>query len=89
MSSFFGRSRTRTSNSAHRTGDTWRREGGLVVVLGIFWLVSLIRVVGALVRREDFGVEATLALMAAVAVPWLVRGSRGTGRRRPTLRRVR
>jgi hypothetical protein len=65
------------------------REGGLVVVLGIFWVVSLIRVVGALVRGEAFGVEASLAFIAVLGVPWLVWGSRGTGRRRPTLRRVR
>jgi hypothetical protein len=79
----------RTSTGTDRTDDTRKREGGLVVVLSIFWVVGLIRVVGALLRREVFGVEATLAFVALVGVPWLVWGSRGSERKRPTLRRVR
>jgi hypothetical protein len=44
----------------------------LLPVLALFWLVSVVRVVGALVRRETFGVEATLAMMAVVVVPCVV-----------------
>ena len=48
----------------------------LLVVLGLFWALSLVRVSGAMLRHEVFGTEATLALMAIVAIPWLVRGHR-------------
>jgi hypothetical protein len=48
-----------------RYGDT-----NLLAVLVVFWVASIARVVSALVRHEIFGAEATLALMAVVAVPW-------------------
>jgi hypothetical protein len=51
----------------------------LLVVAALFWSVSLVRVVGALLRHETFGAEATLALMAVIFTPWVVRRSkRGT-----------
>ena len=51
-----------------------RGEPELLVVLALFWVVSLVRVVGAIVRHEGFGAEATLALMAVLAIPWLTLG---------------
>ena len=44
-------------------------EGPVRVALAIFWLISLGRVVGAIIGHEVFGAEATLALMATVGVP--------------------
>ncbi len=40
--------------------------------LALLWVVSAVRVVGAIVRSEVFGAEATLALAAVVCVPWLL-----------------
>ena len=57
-------------------------ERELLVVLALFWVVSLVRVVGTVVRHEVFGAEATLALMAVLVIPWLTL-------RRSTQRRVR
>ena len=51
-------------------------ERELLVGLALFWVVSLIRVVGGVVRHEVFGAEATLALMAVLGLPWLVLGRR-------------
>jgi hypothetical protein len=39
-------------------------------VFVLVWVASLVRVVGALVRHEVFGTEATLALMTLVGVSW-------------------
>jgi hypothetical protein len=44
----------------------------LLVALALFWVVSLVRVVAALVHREAFDGEATLALMAVVGLPWVL-----------------
>ncbi len=38
-------------------------------MLGLFWLVSLGRVIAAVVRHEVFGPEASLAMLAVVLVP--------------------
>jgi hypothetical protein len=40
--------------------------------MAVFWLASVVRVVGALVRHEAFGAEETLALLAIFAVPFLL-----------------
>ena len=55
-----------------------QRWGGreLLVGFALFWAVSLVRVVGGVVRHEVFGAEATLALMAVFGIPWLVFGRR-------------
>ena len=47
-------------------------DGAVVTALALFWVVSLLRVVGGLIRHEVFGAEGTLALLAIVAVPRLV-----------------
>lgn len=41
----------------------------LLPAMALFWAISAVRVVGALLRHEVFGTEATLALMALVAIP--------------------
>lgn len=38
-------------------------------VLAIFWVASLIRVLYGLAAGQEFGVEATLAMFAVIAVP--------------------
>jgi hypothetical protein len=53
-----------------RRSWTWPDDPTLLGALGVFWAVSLIRVVAAIVRRETFDAEATLALMAVLALPW-------------------
>jgi hypothetical protein len=76
MSSFANRS-PHLSSLGDRLAAAWRSDGGLLIVLGLFWLVSVIRCVGGLLRHEVFGAEATLALMAIVGLPWLVAGRPG------------
>ena len=61
-----------------RDGRSKLADRDLLPVLALFWLVSVVRVVGALVRHETFGAEATLALVAAVVVPCVIH----LGRRR-------
>jgi hypothetical protein len=63
-----------------RLHDAARGEGPLLAFLAIFWLVSVGRVVGAIAVHETFGGEATLALVAALAMPWAT--WRGYQRRR-------
>jgi hypothetical protein len=46
-------------------------ERDLKVLLAVFWLISAVRAVGALVRHEVFGAEATMALVAVLVLPWL------------------
>lgn len=52
-----------------------RRDCGVDVDLlpaaALFWIVSVIRVAGGIVRHETFAAEATLALIIVVAIPWL------------------
>jgi hypothetical protein len=57
---------------AARRRWAWPDDPALIVALGLFWAVSLVRVVAAVVRRETFDGEATLALMAVVALPWVL-----------------
>jgi hypothetical protein len=45
-------------------------DGPLRVALSLFWVVSAVRVVGAIAGHETFGAEATLAAMAVVGIPW-------------------
>ena len=40
----------------------------------ILWAASVARVVAGLAEREQFGAEASLALLSVVAVPWVVLG---------------
>jgi hypothetical protein len=83
MSSLLGRSAVRPLNGMGQMGRAGGgRERGLAAVMGIFWLVSLVRVFGALLRHEAVGVEATLALVAVIAIPWLIWGRPGVGRGR-------
>ena len=44
----------------------------LLPAAALFWVLSVVRVVGAFARHETFGAEATLALMAVLWVPWLL-----------------
>jgi hypothetical protein len=44
----------------------------LVPAFVLLWIVSVLRVVGGIVRHEAFGAEASLAAMACVGVPWLL-----------------
>jgi hypothetical protein len=46
-----------------------RRNGDVLVALLFLWVASAVRVVGAAMRHEIFGTEATLALMSLVLVP--------------------
>ena len=56
--------------------DRDRKRGGtdrdLLAVAVLFWAVSLVRVVGTVVRHEAFGTESTLALMVTLIIPWIV-----------------
>src|SRR5579863_2971400 len=58
----------------------------LVVALGVFWVISVIRVAGAFVRHEVFGGESTLALMAVIGIPLLLLGGRTQASRGDDLR---
>jgi hypothetical protein len=53
----------------------------LIVALGVFWLISVVRVTGAFVRHEVFGGESTLALMAVIGIPLLLLGGRARAAR--------
>ncbi len=44
----------------------------VLAVFGVFWVISVLRAVGAFARHEVFGTESTLALMAAIGVPLLL-----------------
>lgn len=47
----------------------------LLPFFALFWIVSGARVVAGVVRHETFGVEATLAFLAALILPLLVKDS--------------
>lgn len=51
-------------------------DQGILPALVIVWAISALRVVGGLWRRETFGVEATLAFIALIAIPLLAIGPR-------------
>ena len=60
-------------------------DPALLLALGVFWAVSAARSAWGLVRHEVFGTEGSLALLAAIGIPWLVfgplaRGSVASGR---------
>ncbi|HEX7603549.1 MAG TPA: hypothetical protein VF316_18145 [Polyangiaceae bacterium] len=48
-------------------------DADLVPFLLVFWLGSLARVVLGIVRHETFGGEATLATLAVLVVPFLLK----------------
>jgi hypothetical protein len=45
-------------------------EVGVAVLLGLLWIASVARVVAASSQREVFGVEASLAFVCMLALPW-------------------
>jgi hypothetical protein len=49
-----------------------RADRELRLVIGIFWVISVVQVAGALLRHEVFGAETTLALMAVLGLPCLI-----------------
>jgi hypothetical protein len=55
---------------------TDRADRDLLCVEALLWVASVARVVLELVHRRAFGVEATLALVCVVLIPWLVWRSR-------------
>ncbi len=58
-----------SKNAPREERSDGSNDGGLVGALVLFWVVSIIRVVGGVVRHETFGAEATLAVLAVVIVP--------------------
>jgi hypothetical protein len=46
----------------------------VLVAFGLFWILSLVRVVWGFCWHEVFGAELTLALIAVVGLPWLFLG---------------
>jgi len=54
--------------------DDRMHDRDVVAVLALFWAISLARVVRGLVSHEVLAAEWTLALLALLAVPWLLRG---------------
>ncbi|CAN5633095.1 hypothetical protein BH09MYX1_BH09MYX1_01790 [soil metagenome] len=48
-------------------------DGDLLPTLAIFWALSVVRVALGVARHEMSGTEGTLALLAALLVPWLVK----------------
>ena len=57
-----------------RLGQWSIEDGAVMTVLGLFWAVSVVRVAGDVMQHEVLGAEATLALLAVLAVPWLIWG---------------
>lgn len=58
-------------------------DSDLIPVAVVLWLVTIVRVVLAVLHHEVFGAEATFALICAVVLPWFVlraRNSRATSR---------
>ncbi|HEX3593987.1 MAG TPA: hypothetical protein VHU80_02765 [Polyangiaceae bacterium] len=47
-------------------------SGELTPVFVLLWIVSVVRVVAAVARRETFGVIPTMALVSIVLLPWLL-----------------
>lgn len=54
--------------SLEKSGDT-----DLILPFALFWLVSLVRVGACFLRRESFGAEPTLAMVALFLLPYLLR----------------
>jgi hypothetical protein len=58
------------------SGATQRvRDVEVTVVLGVLWLASAVRVALAFAGPEMFEAEATLALLATVLIPFVVRAA--------------
>jgi len=55
------------------------RARDLHAVAALFWLASSTRVALALVHREVFGAEATLAVLCVATVPWGLAARRAVG----------
>jgi hypothetical protein len=64
--------RSSDSPSVEDTHEPDEGDSGMLLAFALFWVLSVVRVVGGLLRHEIFGSEATLALMAVVGVPWLL-----------------
>ncbi len=47
-------------------------DPAVILALGLFWLGSLLQMAWVFLRHDVFGVEATLASMVVVGLPWLV-----------------
>jgi hypothetical protein len=58
-------------------------EATLATALGVLWVTSLVRVLGAVHRHEVFGSEATLALLVVALVPKLIYDCFDPARSRP------
>ncbi len=61
-----------TQSMVDRDRKRGRTDRDLLAVAVLFWVVSLVRVVGTVVQHEAFGTESTLALMVTLIVPWIV-----------------
>lgn len=51
-------------------------DSDLLVVGALLWLASIVRVALEFMHERVFGVEATLALIVVVLIPWLALRSR-------------
>jgi hypothetical protein len=47
-------------------------DSDLILPFTVLWLVSILRVLGGIFRHESFGMEPTLALFAALFLPYLL-----------------
>ena len=77
---------------AKRTDEGSSPDRDLFAVLALFWAISLTRVAIGLVHHETFGAEGTLAFLAVLLVPWLVKDARASlylpPSQRPPLARI-
>jgi hypothetical protein len=60
-------------------------DADVVLAMALLWMLSAIRVVGAVMRREVFGAEASLATVSLVVIPWMLFRRRSGRRREETL----
>ena len=63
----------RQASVAERPESGWS-DRDVRIALALFWIVSVIRVVGGILRKEVFGTEATLAFMTVIGIPLLALG---------------
>jgi len=69
----------RTSNTRlrpPRESSPRENDADLLVVGALLWVASVARVALELAHQRVFGVEATLALICVVLIPWLALASR-------------
>ena len=71
----------RKTQETQETPTALRADLSLLVALGVFWVISVVRVAGAFVRHEVFGGESTLALMAVIGMPLLLLSGRAEAAR--------